>query len=115
MHSITTAQLAEASPANIIDVREPDEFAAGHVPGARNIPLATVPDHVDELRELSDEDRLTGDHFDEARHEQVVEDLRELRDEMRLHEDPTTSREAFEQEVAELGLSDEARDVGDPT
>lgn len=54
MHSITTTQLAEAAPANLIDVREPDEFAAGHVPGARNIPLATVPDHVDELRELDD-------------------------------------------------------------
>ncbi|WP_404442960.1 rhodanese-like domain-containing protein [Microbacterium marinum] len=54
MHSITTAQLAAASPVNVIDVREPDEFASGHVPGARNIPLATVPDHVDELRELED-------------------------------------------------------------
>ncbi len=54
MHSITTAQLAEASPANLIDVREPDEFASGHVPGARNIPLMAVPDHVDELRELDD-------------------------------------------------------------
>jgi hypothetical protein len=69
---------------------------------------------VDELQELSDEERLMGANFDDARHEQVVEDLRELREEMRLHEDPTTSREAFEQEVAELGLSDDARDVGDP-
>jgi rhodanese-related sulfurtransferase len=28
----------------VIDVREPDEFASGHVPGAVNVPLATVPD-----------------------------------------------------------------------
>jgi predicted component of type VI protein secretion system len=70
---------------------------------------------VDELQELSDEERLMGEHFDEARHEQVVDDLRELRNEMRLHEDPTTSREAFEQEVAELGLSDDAGEVGDST
>lgn len=30
----------------IIDVREPDEFAAGHVTGAANIPLSILsPDH----------------------------------------------------------------------
>jgi len=26
----------------LIDVREPDEFASGHVPGAENIPLSNV-------------------------------------------------------------------------
>ena len=34
----------------VIDVREPDEFASGHVPGARNIPLASVTQHAKELR-----------------------------------------------------------------
>ena len=24
----------------VVDVREPDEFAAGHIPGARNLPLS---------------------------------------------------------------------------
>ena len=33
----------------IIDVREPDEYAAAHVPGVRLIPLATVPDEADSL------------------------------------------------------------------
>ena len=33
--------------AKIIDVREPDEYAAGHVPGAQLIPLGTVADHLD--------------------------------------------------------------------
>ncbi|MBU6347606.1 MAG: rhodanese-like domain-containing protein, partial [Actinomycetales bacterium] len=28
---------------DLIDVREPDEYVAGHVPGAKLIPLATVP------------------------------------------------------------------------
>lgn len=28
--------------AQIIDVREPDEFAAGHIPGAINVPLAKI-------------------------------------------------------------------------
>jgi rhodanese-related sulfurtransferase len=35
--------------ATVIDVREPVEFVSGHVPGARLVPLATVPQIVDEL------------------------------------------------------------------
>lgn len=34
----------------VLDVREPGEYAAGHVPGARNVPLASVWEHADELR-----------------------------------------------------------------
>ncbi len=34
----------------VIDVREPDEYANGHVPGAVSIPLATVPEHLDAFR-----------------------------------------------------------------
>jgi rhodanese-related sulfurtransferase len=32
-----------------VDVREHDEFASGHVPGARNIPLGTLGEHLSEL------------------------------------------------------------------
>jgi rhodanese-related sulfurtransferase len=35
----------------VVDVREPDEFASGHVPGARNVPLSTVSTHIDEFRD----------------------------------------------------------------
>ncbi|MGI8756098.1 MAG: rhodanese-like domain-containing protein [Acidimicrobiales bacterium] len=31
----------------IVDVREPDEYVDGHVPGAPLVPLATVPDRLD--------------------------------------------------------------------
>jgi len=34
----------------IIDVRRTDEFAAGHVPGAVNIPHSEIAAHLDELR-----------------------------------------------------------------
>lgn len=34
------AQLIEAGAAQVIDVREADEFAAGHIPGAINLPLS---------------------------------------------------------------------------
>lgn len=34
----------------VIDVREPDEFAAGRVPGAVLVPLASVPQQVERFR-----------------------------------------------------------------
>jgi len=34
----------------VVDVREPDEYAEGHVPGAVNVPLATVPENLDVFR-----------------------------------------------------------------
>jgi rhodanese-related sulfurtransferase len=37
----------------VIDVRQPDEYRLGHVPAARLIPLAEVPDHVNELAGLA--------------------------------------------------------------
>ncbi|MFF4655746.1 rhodanese-like domain-containing protein [Streptomyces sp. NPDC001381] len=33
----------------VVDVREPDEYAAGHVPGAQPMPLRTVPARCGEL------------------------------------------------------------------
>lgn len=33
----------------VIDVREPDEYEAGHVPGAMPIPLAEIPDRVGDI------------------------------------------------------------------
>lgn len=41
------AEALEAGSARLIDVREPDEYAAVHVPGAELVPLGTVPDHLD--------------------------------------------------------------------
>jgi rhodanese-related sulfurtransferase len=45
---IDVAELARVRSAGapVIDVREPDEYTAAHVPGATLIPLATVPDDV---------------------------------------------------------------------
>ncbi len=37
----------------IVDVREPMEYAMGHVEGAINIPLSTIFQHVDEFRRMS--------------------------------------------------------------
>lgn len=48
---IDVAALAElrSEGAPVIDVREPDEYEDGHVPGAQLIPLTTVPDRIDEV------------------------------------------------------------------
>ena len=42
------ARIREGS-AVVLDVRPPDEFASGHVPGARNIPLAELEARIAEL------------------------------------------------------------------
>ncbi len=50
--TITTEQLAEKLATGkpvLIDVREPYEFAAGHIKQARNIPLGTLRDAASKL------------------------------------------------------------------
>jgi rhodanese-related sulfurtransferase len=46
---IDVAELADRPDAPLIDVRRLDEYVAGHVPWARPIPLAEVPDRVSEI------------------------------------------------------------------
>lgn len=36
----------------LIDVRDPEEFAVGHIPGSTNIPLSDLPFRLDELRRV---------------------------------------------------------------
>ena len=40
---------AHADGALVLDVREPHEYVAGHVPGARLVPLSTVSSNVSDL------------------------------------------------------------------
>lgn len=48
--SVTVADLPEQSDAvQLLDVRENDEWAAGHAPGAVHIPLGELPARVGEL------------------------------------------------------------------
>ena len=49
MQSITVHELHAREGVPLIDVREADEFAAGHVPNAVNLPMSTIGDHLDEL------------------------------------------------------------------
>ncbi len=41
----------------VLDVRPPEEYAAGHVPGAVNIPLQELEDRLEELSNLEGESR----------------------------------------------------------
>ncbi|MFT4219228.1 MAG: rhodanese-like domain-containing protein [Microbacterium sp.] len=49
MRSITVQQLREREGVPLIDVRETDEFAAGHVPGAVNLPMSSLGERLHEL------------------------------------------------------------------
>ena len=42
-------RIASAERPFVLDVREPDEYASGHIPGSKLIPLGTLPNHLDEL------------------------------------------------------------------
>ena len=46
---ITTFAARHAEGVAVIDVREPDEYTEGHVPGAVLIPLGEVADRADEV------------------------------------------------------------------
>lgn len=49
MKSISVAELAARTGTPLIDVRERDEFAGGHVPGAVNIPMSELGSRLEEL------------------------------------------------------------------
>lgn len=46
--------LINREDAHIVDVREADEFAAGHLPEAKNIPVGKLADRIGELEKFKD-------------------------------------------------------------
>jgi rhodanese-related sulfurtransferase len=46
--SLRNARSSASEPV-IVDARSRDEYAAGHIPGAINIPLAELPDRLTEI------------------------------------------------------------------
>ncbi len=48
---VLSDRLASRDAPLVIDVRTPDEYSSGHVPGAVNMPVPTVTKHLDEIRE----------------------------------------------------------------
>jgi len=49
---LEVTQLINRGKSVIVDVREPAEFGAGHLPGAKNIPLAQLADKIGELDKM---------------------------------------------------------------
>lgn len=47
-------QLINREDAQVLDVREVDEFAAGHLPEAKNIPLGKLAERAGELEKFKD-------------------------------------------------------------
>src|SRR5574343_262053 len=46
--------LINREDAHVVDVREPDEYAAGHLPDAKNIPVAKLAERLGELEKFKD-------------------------------------------------------------
>ena len=42
-------RIDDGTDTQIIDIRSPAQFERGHIPGARNIPLAELPRRVDDV------------------------------------------------------------------
>lgn len=50
--------LINRDDAQVIDVRDADEFAQGHLPNAKNIPLAKLAERVGEIEKFKDQSIL---------------------------------------------------------
>jgi rhodanese-related sulfurtransferase len=56
-HSLTPTEatlLINREDAQIVDVREPDEYASGHLPESRNFPLARLEERAGEIAKSKD-------------------------------------------------------------
>ncbi|GGH50072.1 rhodanese-like domain-containing protein [Microbacterium album] len=49
MNEISVQELRARDGVPLVDVREPHEFEAGHVPGAVNIPLSEIGERIGDL------------------------------------------------------------------
>jgi len=54
LNPVAATQLINREDAYILDVREADEFAGGHLPEARNIPLGKLAERIGELEKFKD-------------------------------------------------------------
>lgn len=54
LNATQATQLINREDAQVIDVREPGEYANGHLPEARNIPLARIEERAGELDKYKD-------------------------------------------------------------
>ena len=46
-------ELLQSATVSIIDVRNPEEFAADRIEGAVNIPLPEIMNHIDTIKQMS--------------------------------------------------------------
>ncbi len=53
MKSVELSTLLREKNTTIIDVREPSEFAAGHISGAINIPVNSIFQRIDEFKAMA--------------------------------------------------------------
>ena len=56
IHQVTIGELKGILPGGgtLIDIREIDEYVAGHIPQAVNIPLSTIEENIERFRDGND-------------------------------------------------------------
>ena len=54
VNPVAATLLINREDAQVIDVREAEEFAAGHLPEAKNVPLAKLADRISEIERFKD-------------------------------------------------------------
>jgi rhodanese-related sulfurtransferase len=50
---MTLEKIIKEANCTIVDVRSHEEFMGGHVAGSINIPLQTIPERIEELKDLN--------------------------------------------------------------
>ena len=54
VNPVAATLLINREDAHVIDVREAAEFAAGHLPDAKNVPLAKLSDRIADIEKFKD-------------------------------------------------------------
>ena len=75
--ALEAVQLMNRRDAVVLDVRETAEYAAGHIPNARNIPFAQLTDRLRELEKLKARPIIISGHTG-ARAAKVCEALKKI-------------------------------------
>jgi len=44
-----TELLADGAPVTVVDIRRPEPFARGHIPGSMNVPFGELPQRIDDI------------------------------------------------------------------
>ncbi len=68
-------KLSENAPLFILDVRTPQEYAAGHVPNAINIPHTSIEQNIQQIKQAVDDGKEVVVYCHSGRRAGIAEDI----------------------------------------